>query len=87
MADDPAPTPAGGSITTSTMASAGTAGTIAVLTYLTHPVWPPPTEVIAIMGGMLTPIAHLLGRALYNRLVKVASDIDPTDDPPPEPKP
>lgn len=84
---DPQEAPAGGSVTTSTMAAAGTAGTVAVLTYLTHPIWPPPVEIIAIVGGMMTPILHLLGRAIYNRLVKVASDIDPTDDVPVELKP
>lgn len=71
------------SVTGTTLASAGTAGTVAVLSYLVHPAWPPPDAIIAIAAAAVTPIAHLLGRALYNRLVKVASDIDPTDDAPP----
>lgn len=79
---DPAPaTP----VSNTTIAAGSTGAALIFAQWLVHPVWPPPEPVLTIAITALVPIGHLLARAIYNRLVKVASDIDPSDDPKPAP--
>lgn len=58
------------------LASAGTSGGIVIAQWLVAPDWPPSLAVITVAVGILTPVAHLLGRALYTRLTRIADKLD-----------
>lgn len=69
-------------VQTSTLAATGAGSALLALQYFVHPVWPPPDAILTIVAVALTPIAHLMGRALFKRLSIVADKIDGPDDPP-----
>lgn len=82
---DPTP-PAGGSVTTTTIAGVGTSTMLLALQYATHPVWPPPDSLLTVLAGYLAPVAHLIGRAIYRKIADAAGEpLQGAVTPPPAP--
>lgn len=53
-----------------------TAGLI-FLQWLVHPTWPPSNEVLTIFVGVMAPLAHLVGRAIYRKLTQWVGEEPP----------
>lgn len=47
---------------------------LAIAMWAVAPTWPPPESVLVLVVGMLSPIAHLVGRAVYNRVAVWAGE-------------
>lgn len=78
---DPIPiVPQTSPVQTTSLAAAGTSGALIVAQWLVAPEWPPPLPVLTVLVGVLTPVVHLIGRALFKRLSIVADKIDGPDD-------
>lgn len=69
-------------VQTTSLAAAGTSGALIVAQWLVAPEWPPPLPVLTVLVAALTPVVHMLGRAVSKRLAIVADKIDGPEDPP-----
>lgn len=80
---DPVPlAPQTSPVQTTSLAAAGTGGALIVAQWLVAPEWPPSLPVLTVIVTAMTPVVHMLGRALSKRLAIVADKIDGPDDPP-----
>ncbi len=55
-------------IRTTTVAGAGTVTGLALLQYLSHPVWPPPVDVLELLAVWLAPAVHVVGEGINRKL-------------------
>ena len=70
------PAPPSGAPTIQNTATIGisTTGGLVIVEWLVQPSWPPPTAVLTIAVGLLTPIIHLVGRAVYRKVASWAGE-------------
>lgn len=69
-------------VQTTSLAAAGTGGALIVAQWLVAPEWPPSLPVLTVIVTAMTPVVHMLGRAVSKRLAIVADKIDGPDDTP-----
>lgn len=78
-------TPVGGSVQATTNVAVPLTSGLAIATWLVQPVWPPPESVLILIVGLLSPLGHLVGRAIYRKIAALAGEPDdakPDVDPP-----
>lgn len=66
----------GGSVQATSLVAMPMSAGLIVLQYLVHPVWPPPDSILTIAVGFLAPMTHLVGRALYRKILAWAGPDD-----------
>ena len=69
-------TPPGGSISQTAAVALPVTGGAVLLNWLVAPSWPPPSDVMLVVIGLLSPPAHLIGRAIYHKLAGWAGEPD-----------
>lgn len=86
--------PTGGSVKNTAIVSTSLSGGVVFATWLvglgssTH--WPPPQDVIVLCVGFLSPLFHLIGRAIYRKVANWAgepADLLQRPNPAPDPNP
>lgn len=67
-------TGSGGSVQTTAAVALPVGAGLIVATYLTHPVWPPPQEVLTVVVTAAAPLLHLIYKGFYRWLTGVVGE-------------